>query len=209
MLDFQLLGMFSLASILLALSPGPDNLFVLTQSMAKGSKVGILITLGLCSGLVFHTLAVALGVAVIFQTSLFAFNALKIVGASYLMYLAYFAFKESGKTELKTKEVSLSWAKLYKRGLIMNITNPKVSIFFLAFLPHFVNPTMGNVTMQIVILCLVFMVCAFSVFSCIAFLAGRLGKWFFQTKYGESILNKLAGAVFVGIAIKLLLSERE
>ena len=76
MLDFQLLGMFSLASILLALSPGPDNLFVLTQSMAKGSKVGILITLGLCSGLVFHTLAVALGVAVIFQTSLFAFKTL-------------------------------------------------------------------------------------------------------------------------------------
>ncbi len=209
MLDFQTLVVFCMASVLLALSPGPDNLFVLTQSMAKGSRAGIVITLGLCTGLIFHTTLVALGVAVIFQTSAFAFNLLKMAGAGYLLYLAYLAFKDASKTNLATQRLSLSLGELYRRGILMNITNPKVSIFFLAFLPQFTDPQKGNVTMQVFLLGALFMVCAFSVFSVIALLAGRIGDWLSRTKYGESILNKVAGTIFVGLAIKLLLSERE
>ena len=208
MFDSQTLLIFIGSSIALALSPGPDNLFVLTQSMARGAKAGIMITLGLCSGLIFHTTAVALGVAVIFKTSALAFNLLKIVGAGYLLYLAYGAFKDASKTQLKTERLSLSLGELYKRGIIMNITNPKVSIFFLAFLPQFTNAENGNVTLQVFALGAIFMVCAFSVFSMIALLAGRIGDWFSKTKHDESILNKVAGTIFVGLAMKLLLSER-
>jgi len=208
MLDFETILLFITASSLLALAPGPDNLFVLTQSMSRGAKDGILITLGLCSGLVFHTTAVALGVAAIFQTSITAFNILKFIGAGYLLYLAYLSFKSNSKTKLNTKKNSLSPFKLYKRGVIMNITNPKVSIFFLAFLPQFTNPQNGNVTIQIFILGALFMLCALVVFSSIALVAGKLGNWFNRSPNAENILNKLAGTVFAGLAIKLALSER-
>ncbi len=208
MLDFETILLFITASSLLALAPGPDNLFVLTQSMSKGAKDGILITLGLCSGLVFHTTAVALGIAAVFQTSITAFNILKFIGATYLLYLAYLSFKSNSKTKLDTKKSSLSYFKLYKRGVIMNITNPKVSIFFLAFLPQFTNPQSGNITIQIFILGAIFMLCALVVFSSIALVAGKLGNWFNRSKNAENILNKIAGTVFAGLAIKLALSER-
>ena len=208
MLDIQTLVMFIMASTLLALAPGPDNLFVLTQSMVRGSKAGIAITLGLCSGLVFHTSAVALGVAVIFQTSAVAFSLLKFVGAGYLLYLAYLSFKDASKTKLSTDKLALSLGALYRRGILMNVTNPKVSIFFLAFLPQFTKPELGNVTAQVFLLGATFMLCALVVFSLIALLAGRVGEWFAKTKHGESILNKAAGTIFGLLAIKLALSER-
>lgn len=208
MLDINTLVMFSLASILLALAPGPDNIFVLTQSMVKGSKAGVIITLGLCSGLIFHTSAVALGVAVIFQTSAVAFNLLKFAGALYLLYLAYMAFKDASKTKLDTNQPTLRPSALYKRGVFMNITNPKVSIFFLAFLPQFTNAANGHVTLQIFSLGAIFMLWAFVVFSLIALLAGKIGAWFSQTKYGEKILNRVAGSIFALLAVKLALAER-
>ena len=208
MLDIQTLVMFVMASALLALAPGPDNIFVLTQSMVRGSKAGLAITLGLCSGLVFHTSAVALGVAVIFQTSAVAFTLLKFVGAGYLLYLAYLSFKDASKTKLNTDKLSLSLGALNRRGILMNVTNPKVSIFFLAFLPQFTNPEMGNVTAQIFSLGALFMLSAFLVFSFVALLSARVGAWFTQTQNGEKILNRIAGTIFAGLAIKLALASR-
>ncbi|MDD3343982.1 MAG: LysE family translocator [Sulfurospirillaceae bacterium] len=208
MIDSNTLVMFSFASILLALAPGPDNIFVLTQSMVKGSRAGVVITLGLCSGLVFHTTAVALGVAVIFQTSTIAFNLLKFAGALYLLYLAYLSFKDASKTKLNTNQPTLHMGALYKRGVFMNVTNPKVSIFFLAFLPQFTNIANGHVTLQIFTLGAIFMVWAFIVFCLIALMAGKIGAWFAQTKHGEKILNRAAGSIFALLAVKLALAER-
>ena len=208
MLELQTIVMFVGASTLLALAPGPDILFVLTQSMSKGSRSGIVIALGLCSGLVFHTTAVALGIAVIFQTSLLAFTILKFVGAGYLLYLAYKAFKDARKSKLESDKSQLSLITLYKRGIFMNMTNPKVSIFFLAFLPQFTDPKVGNVTVQIFVLGALFMLSALVVFTLISLLAGRVGAWFSQTHNGEQILNRVAGTVFAGLAIKLALSSK-
>jgi len=208
MLDFETMLLFITASTLLALAPGPDNIFVLTQSMIKGAKPGIFVTLGLCSGLVFHTSAVALGVAAIFQTSIVAFNILKFIGAGYLLYLAYMSFMSNSKSKVEADKSSLSPFKLYKRGVIMNITNPKVSIFFLAFLPQFTNPSIGSVTMQIFVLGAIFMGCTLVIFSSIALVAGKLGNWFNRLDNAENILNKVAGTVFAGLALKLAMSER-
>lgn len=208
MLDVQTVMMFITTSILLTLAPGPDILFVLTQSMTSGSRSGIMIALGLCSGLIVHTTAVALGVAVIFQTSLIAFTILKIVGAAYLLYLAYQCFKASSKSALNAEKKAYTMGFLYKRGIVMNITNPKVTIFFLAFLPQFTNPEMGNVTAQIFTLGGLFMASAFSVFCVVALLAGRLGEWFAKTKHGEKILNRLSGTIFAALALKLAMSSR-
>lgn len=208
MLDFDTIILFITASTLLALAPGPDNIFVLTQSMIKGAKPGFFITLGLCSGLIFHTTAVALGVAAIFQTSLTAFNILKYIGAGYLLYLAFMAFKSSSKSKIQASKDNISLFKLYKRGIIMNITNPKVSIFFLAFLPQFTNPANGDITMQVFLLGAIFMLCALVVFSSVALLSGKLGVWFKQSKNAENILNKTSGTIFAALALKLALSER-
>ena len=208
MLELQTIVMFVTASTLLALAPGPDILFVLTQSMSKGSRSGIVIALGLCSGLIFHTTAVALGVAVIFQTSALAFSLLKFVGAAYLLYLAFMAFKDASKSKLESSKSRLSLVSLYKRGILMNITNPKVSIFFLAFLPQFTNPEVGNVTGQIFTLGALFMLCAFVVFTLISLLAGRVGAWFSKTKNGEKILNRVSGTIFAALAIKLAFTSK-
>jgi len=208
MLEFQTIIMFMSASILLALAPGPDIIFVLTQSMTKGSRSGIVIALGLCSGLIFHTSAVALGVAVIFQTSIIAFTILKCVGAAYLLYLAYMAFKDASKSKLEAQNAPVDLLSLYKRGILMNITNPKVSIFFLAFLPQFTNPELGSITPQIFSLGALFMLSALMVFSLVSLLSARIGAWFMQTQNGEKILNRLSGTIFAALAVKLVLTSR-
>lgn len=208
MFTIENLSLFVTASVFLAFVPGPDNLFVLTQSMSKGAKNGVFITLGLCSGLVFHTTAVALGIAAIFKTSVMAFNILKYIGATYLLYLAFMSFKSNSKDKLKANNTAISPMKLYKRGIIMNITNPKVSIFFLAFLPQFTNPQNSNLTLQIFILGAIFMLCALIVFSFVALIAGRIGTWFNRTPNAQNILNKMAGTIFTGLALKLALAHR-
>ncbi len=208
MLELHTMLLFIGASTLLALSPGPDILFVLTQAMVRGSRSGIVIALGLCSGLIFHTTAVALGVAVIFQTSALAFSLLKFIGAGYLLYLAFMAFRDATKSKLNMTQPPLSLGTLYKRGILMNIANPKVSIFFLAFLPQFTNPALGNVTVQIFSLGALFMLSALVVFISVSLLAGRIGAWFMRTKNGEKILNRIAGTIFAGLALKLALASR-
>ena len=208
MLELHTMLLFIGASTLLALSPGPDILFVLTQAMVRGSRSGIVIALGLCSGLIFHTTAVALGVAVIFQTSALAFSLLKFIGAGYLLYLAFMAFRDATKSKLNMTQPPLSLSTLYKRGIVMNIANPKVSIFFLAFLPQFTNPALGNVTVQIFSLGALFMLSALVVFISVSLLAGRIGAWFMRTKNGEKILNRIAGTIFAALALKLALASR-
>ena len=195
-------------SILLSLAPGPDNIFVLTQSALYGRRTGIFITLGLCTGLLFHTTAVAFGVAAIFQTSAWAFTALKLSGAAYLLYLAWQAFRAPvERLDDQPRTVAVSAGKLYQRGIIMNITNPKVSIFFLAFLPQFATPDAGPVAPQIVIFGLIFMFSALVVFSQISALAAMLGGWLSRSDKAQKYLNHIAGLVFVGLALKLATSE--
>lgn len=208
MLSAETMITFFTASALLALAPGPDNIFVLTQSALRGKLAGIVVMTGLCTGLVFHTSAVALGIAVIFQKSALAFSMLKTIGACYLLYLAWQVLRASSeKIEARAaSETSLS--KLYIRGIIMNITNPKVSIFFLAFLPQFADPGRGPVSMQILLLGGIFILTTILVFGCIALMSGAIGDLLKRSDRAQKILNRVAGIVFIGLAIKLSTSER-
>ncbi|MGV6827439.1 MAG: LysE family translocator [bacterium] len=204
----SLLG-FIIASAILSIAPGPDNIFVLTQSALYGKRPGVLITLGLCTGLLVHTAAVALGVAALIKASPVAFTALKLTGAAYLAYLAWQAFRASAH-QLEAASSNLkSRAALYRRGIIMNITNPKVSIFFLAFLPQFVTTDKGHITQQILLLGALFILIAFIIFSGIAILAGTLGQWLHQSPRAQLLLNRAAGVIFVGLALKLALTGIE
>ena len=208
MLPIETVITFFSASLLLGLAPGPDNIFVLTQSALRGKGPGLIIMLGLCTGLIVHTLAVAVGVAIIFKTSVLAFSLLKICGAGYLLYLAWQAFRATAADLEGEGNGGVSYGALYRRGIIMNITNPKVSIFFLAFLPQFADPGTGPVAPQIILLGGLFILATIVVFGAIALLAGTLGQWLHRSPRAQGILNKIAGTVFLGLAIKLATAEQ-
>jgi threonine/homoserine/homoserine lactone efflux protein len=208
MFDLSTLLLFTSASLLLALAPGPDNLFVLTQSALKGRLVGLVVTLGLCTGLIVHTSAVALGVAAVFQASALAFNLLKYAGAAYLLYLAWGAFRAGASVLSSESDQEISLARYYLRGIVMNVTNPKVSIFFLAFLPQFTRPEQGHLPLQMLVLGAVFILATLLVFGAISLLAGVLGQWLRRSARAQQLLNKTAGVVFAALALKLAVASR-
>ena len=208
-MPLESIAAFIVASALLSIAPGPDNIFVLTQSALYGKKSGIFVTLGLCTGLIVHTTAVALGIAAIFQTSVIAFTILKVLGALYLAYLAWQAFRASVSTIKSPSSNLRSSGALYCRGIIMNVTNPKVSIFFLAFLPQFASPENGQIAPQIFLLGSIFIFVALVIFSVIALLAGVLGSWFNSSPKAQVYLNRIAGTVFGMLALKLATATTE
>jgi threonine/homoserine/homoserine lactone efflux protein len=208
MLPLEISLPFFLASVLLALAPGPDNIFVLTQSAMRGRSAGLATMLGLCTGLIGHTAAVAAGVADFFRTSPVAFTALKSVGACYLLYLAFQICRSSPAPLALGKASGRSLGQFYRQGIIMNITNPKVSIFFLAFLPQFADPARGSLTGQIIQLGGIFVLATILVFGGIALLAGILGELLTRSDKVRQTINRLAGLIFVGLAVKLLTSRR-
>jgi threonine/homoserine/homoserine lactone efflux protein len=199
---------FFAASVILALAPGPDNIFVLTQSALRGRMAGLTVTLGLCTGLVGHTTAVALGLAAVFQASAIAFTVLKLMGAGYLLFLAWQAFRASSTEIRAERNGDLNGWQLYCRGILMNITNPKVSIFFLAFLPQFADPGLGSLTLQLMVLGGVFIVATLLVFGSIALLAGLLGQWLGRSRKAQRVMNWVTGSIFAGLALKLATAER-
>ncbi|MBD3830646.1 MAG: LysE family translocator, partial [Arcobacter sp.] len=178
------------------------------QSILQGKKAGFIVVLGLCTGLLFHTFMVVVGVSVIFQTSIIAFTFLKIIGALYLLYLAWQLFKSSN-SKIETKKSHLiEYKKLYFKGIFMNITNPKVSLFFLAFLPQFTNINLGNISFQMLVLGILFILSTILVFGLIAFFSEKLAKNFNKSNNFQNILNKFTSFIFVVLAIKLLITKQ-
>ncbi len=202
-MEIGLILSFLGASIILSLMPGPDNIFVLTESLTKGQRHGIAISFGLGFGVLVHTLAAATGLSIILQKSAIAFSIIKYLGAVYLLYLAFQAFKEKKpelnfESEKNNEKFTKGFFYLIRKGFLMNVLNPKVSLFFIAFLPQFISKNGYNVTVQMIILGLIFMLQSIMVFSAIAALSGRLTKyvnspkfWNF-TKWGKiSVLSVL------------------
>ena len=201
---------FLTASILLTLAPGPDILYLLTKSLSDGARAGIILACGLVSGIVFHTTLVMVGVAALIKSSATAMLLLKIFGAAYLLFLAFGAFKaaRAGKKQLGIRNEELGIKKplaLYKRGVLMNVLNPKVLLFFLAFLPQFVDLSSEGASLTILFLGVVFAVQALTIFSGVALFAGRVRNLLLRGKNIGQILNFVEAAVLAFIALTLLL----
>lgn len=203
-------------SILLGLTPGPDNLFVLLQSAQRGWRAGMAVVCGLCCGLVVHTAAVALGLAAVFAASAVAFTVLKLLGAAYLAWLAWQALRapaspagdagSAGAPAAPAAAPSL-W-RMVGRGVVMNLSNPKVLVFFLAFLPQFADPARGAMGVQLMVLGLVFILAALLVFGAIACFSGVFGAVLLRSPRAQRWLNRVAGVVFLGLALRLATSQR-
>ena len=207
-----LIAFFGVA-VILALTPGPDNIFVLLQSAQRGWRAGLAVVVGLCAGILVHTAAVALGLAALFAASAVAFTVLKFCGAAYLAYLAWGALRapaavasqDDGPTPAASP-VSL-W-RMAGRGVVMNLTNPKVLVFFLAFLPQFADPALGGVAPQLMVLGMVFMLATLLVFGAIACFSGGFGALLQRSARAQTVLNRVAGLVFLGLALRLATAER-
>ena len=200
-------------SLLLGLTPGPDNLFVLVQSAQRGWRAGMAVVLGLCVGLVVHTAAVALALAAVFAASAMAFTALKWCGAAYLAYLAWQALRAPAALACEAAPTAAvasgpSGRRMVARGAVMSLTNPKVLVFFLAFLPQFTDPARGPVALQLMVLGAVFIVATLLVFGAIACFTGAFGALLQRSARAQTVLNRVAGLVFLGLAVRLATAER-
>ena len=196
---------FSIATLALAISPGPDNIYVLTQSLANGTKSGIATTAGLISGCIVHTTLLAFGISAIIMASEEIFYGIKVLGACYLLFLAYKVYKSDEHISLAENAPKKSYTQLFKTGVIMNLVNPKVMIFFLAFFPGFLWNENGNTVLQFYILGITFMMVSFITFSSIALAAGKISSLISEWKSMGIVLKWLQIVVFVGIAIFILL----
>lgn len=195
---------FLAASVILTIAPGPDILYVTTQSASNGKWAGIYTALGLCTGLIVHTTLVTFGVSALIKESETAFLVLKYAGAAYLFYLAYCAFKEKSNFELDGNVLAKQSVKLYKQGIIMNLLNPKVILFFLAFLPQFINRSSQQpYKLQIAILGLIFIVQALIVFSSVSVFADYFREQIKNNIFFNKYIGVIKGIIFIMIGLRL------
>ncbi|WP_291184011.1 LysE family translocator [Gilvibacter sp.] len=201
------LYLFAIATAGLAFSPGPDNIYVLSQAMAHGSRYGIATTAGLISGCIVHTTLLAFGVSALITASPTVFWGIKIFGAAYLLFLAYKVYGAKGDIVTDSGVPKKSLTALYWQGVVMNLLNPKVILFFLAFFPSFLWNPDADLVKQFYILGGTFMLLSFIIFSSIALFAGQLNRYAMSKPNSGLFFKWLQIIVFVGIAVYILLPE--
>lgn len=199
---------FLAAALLVTASPGPDNLMVLGMGISQGRKQGVAFGLGCALGCLSHTALAVAGVSALIAASPIAFTALKVGGGLYLVWLGVHALRSRGRIELgHARDDGQSLARLFLKGVIANAINPKVVLFFLSFLPQFVNTARGDVAWQLAALGIVFTAQAALLFSLLGLFAGVIGQWLGRRPRAGLWLDRLAGAVFVGLGLRLIVSR--
>jgi len=214
LIPFSDLVLFVTTSILLILAPGPDVLFLISQSVTYGARAGFEIAMGLAAGNLVHTCAAALGLSVVFRASPIAFNILKIGGVSYLLFLAWKTIRSRPRAEAKEPDMQEApsgtatrseRAGTFWRGFLMNVLNPKVALFFLAFLPQFTSPKAGPIWAQMLILGAIFIVLVVLLFGVIGVTAGAASRRLSRA-FGGSAAGKVrwvVACVYAGLALRL------
>ncbi len=203
-------ALFITASLAVIVAPGPDNIYVLTRGVAQGREVALASAWGMCSGLLFHTTLAALGLSAILARSAVAFSVVKYAGAAYLMYLGIRALLSKEEFASSAEEaLPARLRSFFLRGLTMNLLNPKVAVFFLAYLPQFASPGTGGVALQLLALGLIFALLSVVIFSTIALFSGILGDRLSRNPRFASVLQWLTGCVLVGLGVRLALSGRQ
>ncbi len=203
----QALG-FLAAAMLITLSPGPDNLMILSLGLSRGRRQGMAFGLGCALGCLSHTILATLGISAAIAASPMLFTGLKLAGGAYLVWLGIGALRSSGALRIEAGVGGTeSLAVLFRRGLLANAINPKVILFFLAFLPQFVDAGQGGVGWQTAQLGLLFTLQACVLFGVIGWFAGSLGGWLGRHGKAGLWLDRLAGGVFVALGLKLIVER--
>ena len=201
---------FAFASLMLNITPGNDMLYVATRSTSQGIKAGIISALGIAGGCIVHLLAAVIGLSAIIANSATAFDIIKYIGAAYLIYLGIKSFlSKQNKFSIQEKVERRSLSKLFWQGVFTNVLNPKVALFFLAFLPQFIHPEKENTAIQILLLGLWFNFSGTIVNIIVAVVFGKLGNWLGDKEVFIKWQNKITGLLLVGLGIKVALSSRK
>ena len=211
-LDPNLTAAYIVLATALAVSPGPDVLFVIANGMQHRSKGAIAAALGIAAGSAVHALAAAIGVSALIAASAMGFDVIRYGGALYLAYLGFHALtawyrNSGGSASLGTHHTEASPWRVFTRGLITNILNPKVVVFYLALLPQFVEPELGNVGLQIFLLGSIHNVIGMIFLICVGLAAGKASGWLLKTAMARW-LDGIAGVFFIGLALRLFLSDQ-
>ena len=197
---------FILAVSILAISPGPDNIFVLMQSVVHGKKYGLATIIGLMTGCIVHTTFVAIGISAIIKENNTIFLGIKILGAVYLLYLAYKVITGGSEISMSTEKIDKKTPfQLFKIGFIMNVLNPKVTLFFLALFPGFLFSEILPISLQFYTLGALFILVSFVIFSLIAILGGTISEKIKTSKNIGVWLQWMQVFVFIGIAVFILI----
>ena len=203
------LALFLTATLALNLAPGPDMLYVSTRSLTQGRRAGVISALGIAAGTCVHMVAIASGLAVLLRALPLAYEIVRLAGAAYLIWLGVQALRgKAGPAAGKPLDRESEWA-VFRQGAITNILNPKVALFFLAFLPQFVDPARGSVALQIVVLGCLFNTSGTIVNIAVAYLAASAGRWLGARGHVERIFRWLTASVFIGLGLRLALGDRK
>ncbi|MEO5676881.1 MAG: LysE family translocator [Usitatibacter sp.] len=201
------IGLFIVASALLAIAPGPDIIYVLARGVSQGARAGFAAALGFATGCIFHTVLAAVGIAALIRSSELAFDLVRYAGAAYLVWIGVQALRHRASFSIEGAREAKALATIYRQSVIGNVLNPKVTLFFLAFLPQFVNTQAGNVGLQMALLGAIFMVLTVVIFSAVAVFSGWIGAWIRRKPVIGERLNLLAGIAFIALGIRVALPD--
>ena len=201
------IGLFLIASALLTIAPGPDIVYVLTRGITQGRRAGFAAALGFATGVIFHTALAAFGIAALIRSSEFAFSIVRYAGAAYLIYLGIRTLMSGSAFQLGKDGSSIALWTVYQQSVIGNVLNPKVTLFFLSFLPQFINVKAGHVEMQMVLLGALFMLQTVLIFGTIAFFSGAIGDKLRTNSTVANRLNVFAGVIFIALGLRVAWPE--
>ncbi|MDP1571872.1 MAG: LysE family translocator [Vicinamibacterales bacterium] len=204
----ETLALFLAAGLALNLTPGPDLLYVATRSASEGRAAGVVSALGIAAGCLFHIAALALGLAALMARVPAAYQAVQIAGAAYLVYLGVRAVLRPQPLATDAVLAPAALATIFRQGLVINVLNPKVALFFLAFLPQFVDPARGPAAAQVVVLGLLFNTTGTLVNLGVALLASQATAWLRARHRASVQLQRFTGLVFVALGARLALTVR-
>lgn len=194
-------------SVLITLAPGPDNLMVIGHSLARGRRAGLAFGMGCAAGCATHTAWASLGIAAVVRTSASLLLAVKLAGAAWLLWLGIQALRSDGGLAPTDGLPPQAWQRDLRRGFVANALNPKVGLFFLAFLPQFTNPAAGNPSLQMLALGVVFAAQTVIVFGGLALAAGAIGRQLARRPRLGPWLDRLCGLLFICLAVRLVASD--
>ena len=197
------LAMFVVASAILGITPGPDIIYVITRGAAQGPRAGVAAAAGLSTGIIGHTMLCVAGISAVLAASAPAFTAIKLLGAVYLVYLGVRMWRNRERPDLAGDGERRPLAAIYRQSIVMNLLNPKVALFFLAFLPQFVSADAGPVAVQLGVLGAVFMIVSFAVMSAAGFAGGEISRQLATSDRAARSVQCTAGGVLVALGIRL------
>ena len=201
------IGLFLAASALLTIAPGPDIIYVLTRGVSQGARAGFAAALGFATGCIFHTVLAAVGIAALIRSSELAFDLVRYAGAAYLVWIGVQALRHRASFSIESASDARGLATIYRQSVIGNVLNPKVTLFFLAFLPQFVNTQAGSVGLQMALLGAIFMAQTVVIFGAVAAFSGLIGGWIRRKPAISERLNVLAGITFIALGIRVALPD--